>query len=310
MEYMEVRKVYGIGETICDIIFDGGQPKAAKPGGSTFNALVSLGRMGMPSSFISKLGDDKIGQMIVSFMHDNNIATENVSIWQGHKTDISLAFLDEQGDAHYSFYKEYDKQFVEAKIPNFKADDILLFGSYFALNPLLRPLMKQVLDAAQQAGCIIYYDPNFRSSHLHELDELRPILRDNMIQASIVRGSDEDFMNIFGTDDTWGELKQLVAQLVVTRNQHGVDVYSHAETMHFDAKPLQPLSTIGAGDSFNAGFIYALLEHDIRLADLENLTQEMWTLLVRRAIDFSSVVCMSYDNYIPLEDVSLLKKTV
>ena len=304
---MKGRKVYGIGETICDIIFEEGQPKAAKPGGSTFNALVSLGRVGVESSFISKLGDDKMGQMIISFMHDNNIATQNVSIWEGHKTDISLAFLDEQGDAHYSFYKSYDKQFVAAKIPDFNPDDIFLFGSYFALNPLLRPLMKQVLDAAKQAGCIIYYDPNFRSSHLHELETLRPFLDDNMKQASIVRGSDEDFVNIFGECSLLDPLKAMAPQLIMTKNQYGVDVYSGDRAMHFSAKALDPVSTIGAGDSFNAGFIYALLQQDIRSTDIASLSVEQWRILVEKAIDFSSAVCQTYDNYIPLEDVTYLK---
>ena len=41
-----MRKVIGIGETILDIIFRGGQPTAAVPGGSVFNGIVSLGRIG------------------------------------------------------------------------------------------------------------------------------------------------------------------------------------------------------------------------------------------------------------------------
>lgn len=304
---MRGRRVFGIGETICDIIFEGNQPKAAKPGGSTFNALVSLGRVGISSSFISKLGDDMMGQMIVSFMHENNISTDNVSIWEGHKTDISLAFLDDKGDAHYSFYKSYDKQFVEAKVPEFQANDILLFGSYFALNPLLRPLMSAVIKAAKEAGCILYYDPNFRSSHLSELDTLRPALISNIKEATIVRGSDEDFANIFGVDAIYDDLKMLAPRLLVTRNEEGVDVYDGSKTLHFESQKLQAVSTIGAGDSFNAGFIYALLVQDICLQDIEALDDEQWRVLVQKAIDFSSVVCMSYDNYIPETSIDQLK---
>ena len=44
-----MRKVIGIGETILDIIFRGGQPTAAVPGGSVFNGIVSLGRIGVPT---------------------------------------------------------------------------------------------------------------------------------------------------------------------------------------------------------------------------------------------------------------------
>ena len=41
-----MRKVIGIGETVFDIIFKNGQPISGRPGGSVFNAMISLGRMG------------------------------------------------------------------------------------------------------------------------------------------------------------------------------------------------------------------------------------------------------------------------
>ena len=47
-----MRKVIGIGETILDILFRDGQPQAAVPGGSVYNAMISLGRMGQNVTFI------------------------------------------------------------------------------------------------------------------------------------------------------------------------------------------------------------------------------------------------------------------
>ena len=60
-----MRKVIGIGETVFDIIFRNRQPEVAIPGGSTFNAIVSLGRCGINTSFISEAGDDIIGEEIM-----------------------------------------------------------------------------------------------------------------------------------------------------------------------------------------------------------------------------------------------------
>ncbi len=68
-----MRKVIGIGETILDIIFRGDQPSAAVPGGSVFNGIVSLGRMGINVGFISETGNDRVGNIILQFMRDNNI---------------------------------------------------------------------------------------------------------------------------------------------------------------------------------------------------------------------------------------------
>ena len=61
-----MRKVIGIGETILDIIFKNDTPIGAVPGGSMFNGLVSLGRAGLDTAFISETGNDRVGKTIMS----------------------------------------------------------------------------------------------------------------------------------------------------------------------------------------------------------------------------------------------------
>ena len=58
-----MRKVIGIGETVLDIIFKDDEPVSAVPGGSVFNALISLGRAGVKASLISETGNDHIGRL-------------------------------------------------------------------------------------------------------------------------------------------------------------------------------------------------------------------------------------------------------
>ena len=62
------RKVIGVGETILDILFRGGQPVAAVPGGSSFNSIISVGRAGVPCTFVGYSGADIIGQQTVDFL--------------------------------------------------------------------------------------------------------------------------------------------------------------------------------------------------------------------------------------------------
>ena len=88
-----MRKVIGIGETILDIIFRGNQPSAAVPGGSVFNGIVSLGRMGIKVGFISETGNDRVGNIILQFMRENNIPTDHVNVFPDGKSPVSLAFL-------------------------------------------------------------------------------------------------------------------------------------------------------------------------------------------------------------------------
>ena len=119
-----MRKVIGIGETILDIIFRGDQPSAAVPGGSVFNGIVSLGRMGINVGFISETGNDRVGNIILQFMRENNIPTDHVNVFPDGKSPVSLAFLNEQSDAEYIFYKDYPKQRLDVPFPKLEEDDI------------------------------------------------------------------------------------------------------------------------------------------------------------------------------------------
>ena len=197
-----MRKVIGIGETLLDIIFRANQPTAAVPGGSVFNAIVSLSRTGVPVNFISETGNDRVGDIILRFMRDNRIPTDHVYILPNGKSPVSLAFLDEHSDAEYLFYKNYPIQRLDVPFPRLEEDDIVIIGSYYALNPVLREKVVELLEQARRQKAIVYYDPNFRSAHKEEAIKLAPNIIENLEYADIVRGSEEDFFYMYGLRDT------------------------------------------------------------------------------------------------------------
>lgn len=297
-----MRKIIGIGETILDIVFKDNKPYAAIPGGSVFNGLVSLGRLGQEVLFISEIGNDRVGDMIQSFMEENHISTQYVDRFPDGKSPISLAFLDEHQNANYVFYKDYPKQRLEVPLPPIEEDDIFIFGSYYSLNPVLRKRVREFLEYAKERNAIIYYDPNFRKAHAHEAIHVMPSVLENFEFSDIIRGSDEDFLNLFGEtdlDNVYREHIQFYCNIfLTTRRADGADLRTKDWMLHFDAPSVQPVSTIGAGDNFNAGILYGLLKYDIRKKDLPHLTREDWEKVVRCGIELSTEVCQSYDNYI------------
>lgn len=188
-----MRKVIGIGETVLDIIFKNGKPIEAVPGGSSFNAVISLGRAGVNTSFISEAGNDRIGEYVIEFLRENGVNADNVSIFPDSKSPLSLAFLDENNNADYIFYKDHPHDQLEFATPEINAGDIVLFGSFFALNPVVRPQVAGFLEYAKSRGAILYYDVNFRASHQNEIMKITPNLIENLEMADFVRGSHEDF---------------------------------------------------------------------------------------------------------------------
>ena len=300
-----MRKIIGIGETILDIIFKEGKPSQAVPGGSTFNSLISLGRLGMPTTFISEIGQDTVGDMILDFMRTNNVGTENLDIFTDGKTPISLAFLDSRNEARYMFYNQFPQDRLNFVWPRIDKDDIIVFGSYFALNPAIREKVCELIEYAKTRKAIIYYDPNFRDAHAHEAVKLMPSVLENLEYADLVKGSVDDFNNLFHQNDPrkiyLDHIKFYCPNFICTLGSKGASLFCPNGEKQFAATPVEPISTIGAGDSFNAGILFGLLKHDITLDKLYALTAEEWEPIIQYGMEFASAVCCSMDNYISTE---------
>lgn len=297
-----MRKIYGIGETVLDIIFKNGQPQAAKAGGSVLNSDVSMGRMKLPVSFISEYGNDQAGTLIDDFLKANGVDTSHVHRYSDGSTALALAFLNEKNDAKYDFYKDYPSDRLKIKFPEIHANDIVQCGSFYAIWPEIREKFNKFLQNSYDNGALILYDPNFRESH--DINALRPLVIENMQKASLLRASDEDFKNIFGVsgpDEAWNKVKSYCNCLVYTANVKGVSVRTTSYSGEFPVKKITPVSTIGAGDNFNAGMLTSIYINNIGKDDLPKLGGKEWSEIIGTAVEFATHVCMSYENYVSEE---------
>jgi fructokinase len=305
-----MRKVYTIGETVLDILIKGNQPFTAKAGGACLNSAVTLGRLGLPTYFIGEYGLDEVGNFIDRFLKDNHVSTEYVYRYFDGKSALALAFLNENNDASYDFYKIYPKKRLHIRFPDIEQGDIVLFGSFYAITPEVRDILIRFINHANKQKAIVMYDPNFRKQHLHELPKLKPLILDNIEHSNILRGSNEDFSFIFGTrnaDDTYELLKDKSPILLYTASTKGVFVRTPKISERFDTKKIEAKSTIGAGDNFNAGVVYSLIKHNISYKELNSIGPEIWEEIITTAIDFATHVCLSYDNYISAEYADQVK---
>ena len=299
-----MRKVIGIGETVLDIIFRGDQPIHALPGGSTFNAIISLSRAGVKTSFISETGNDRVGKMITSFLDENGCESSNVYVYPESKSPLSLAFLNEKNDADYVFYKDHPHDRLDFSFPEIHPDDIVLFGSYYVLNPVIRPQVKGFLDYAHERGAILYYDVNFRASHQHEVLKITPNLLENFELADIVRGSSEDFEILFKKKDAEqvyrSQIMFYTKKFIYTEASEPIRLFAdNGLKKQYPIEKIETISTVGAGDNFNAGFIYGLLLNGITREQLvQGLSEEQWDNIVEQGKKFSVEVCRSLYNYV------------
>jgi fructokinase len=306
-----MRKIYTIGETVLDIVFKNQHPVTAKAGGACLNSAVTLGRLNLPVFFIGEYGMDEVGNIIDAFLKENQVSTRYVYRYYDGKSTLALAFLNENNDASYDFYKIYPEMRLDMKFPELEEDDIVLFGSIYAVTFEVRAKLLEFIRHANRKKAIVIYDPNFRKQHLHELPKLRPLIFENLDMADIVRGSNEDFSFILGADnanETYAEVGSHCRHLLYTANKSGVFVRSPQIKATFPVKTIDPVSTIGAGDNFNAGVVYSLFTNQILYHDLEGMTKDDWEAIVATAVDFATHVCLNYDNYISEDFASSYRK--
>ena len=180
-----------------------------------------------------------------------------------------------------------------------------MMGSYFVLNPALRPRVKEFLDYAQSRKAMIYYDINFRTSHCSEAIKLYSTILENFEYASIVRGSTEDFYNMFKIKDPATAYKREVSfyckYMLCTDADGDIQLFTPKYSKLFPVKKIETVSTIGAGDNFNAGIIYGLMTEHIGNDDIPNVTEQQWTRIISHGQNFATEVCQSLNNSIRKE---------
>jgi len=295
---MTKNRVIGIGETVLDILFKDDQPQKAVPGGSTFNSIVSLGRAGVPCIMVTEVGGDHIGDIICRFLVENGVSSEFVCRHEGVKSHITLAFLDEHNDAQYVFYKDHASVALDGKLPQIQHDDVVLFGSFFAINPAIRPAVSSMLHNARKAGAWLYYDINFRKTHIPDIPDVMANIEENMRLADVVRGSMEDFNYLYGLHDgeaIYERVSRFCSTLILTDGARSIRIFTPDSCETYPVQAIETVSTVGAGDNFNAGYIYAMMRGSEDQASRIEMAQR-----------WSQDVCRQIGNNISDELVSWL----
>lgn len=285
-----------------DIIFRDDQPIGAVPGGSMFNGLISLGRSGVDAAFISETGNDRVGRRIISFLEDNHVDASNISVYPEAKSPVSLAFLNESNDAEYIFYKDHPHDRLEFITPDIQPNDVVMFGSFYAINPVIRPQMLAFLQYAHEQGAILYYDVNYRASHLKDLVKVTANILENFELADIIKGSSEDFENMYnktGADSVYrSQIDFYCKNFIYTQGAQPIEFRAQGGlAKQYPVAATQTVSTIGAGDNFNAGFVYGLLKYGVTRDMLDaGVPEDVWDAVIAEAQQFAANVCGSINN--------------
>jgi fructokinase len=251
------------------------------PGGAPANVAVGLQRLGVSTRFVGQVGDDPFGDWLRGI-----VARESVDVEMLHQTNearTTIAFVATRGDGKKDicFYRNpgADALFpVEAVTPALlEGAKVFHCGSVSLSESPCCDAQFAAAKLARESGVLVSFDPNWRPSIWPDFQVAHKLIWEMIAFSDIVKVADEEWEFITGTTDLEEGSRKIRDAgpkiLVVTRGGDGAYFNFAGGTGEIAGHAVEVVDTLGAGDSFVAGFLSQLVEYsDLDAAlTLENL---------------------------------------
>lgn len=261
-----------MGEALVDIVTKDGATPRTHPGGSPLNVAVGLSRLGHPTRFIGRYGNDEHGSVIDEHLRDSGVELPVGP--DDSPTSVAESVLDADGAPTYRFRLDWNLDAAKDQLPELVAEtDLLHVGS---IGAMLEPGASTVLDAVRQAAdhALISYDPNCRPTIIPDACDARTWAESVVALTDVVKASDEDLLWLYPhrtVEESARAWLDLGASLVVvTRGQLGPWGLTQATGpagVRVAPPAVTVADTVGAGDALMAALLSGLVSRGMSGAD-------------------------------------------
>lgn len=290
-----------LGEALIDIVHRPDGQVAEHVGGSPLNVAGGLARLGHPTRLACWIGADEHGRMIQEWLEHHGVALAE-GAESAERTATAAATLDTTGQATYEFDITWD-------LPELDLDDVdhAHTGSIAAV---LAPGADKVLAglrAAKEQGATISYDPNMRPALMGTPDAVRDRVEEIIAISDLVKASDEDIAWLHPGRDAEEVLLDWASRgpraVLMTRGGEGAAFVRDGVVEYVDPRRVEVTDTVGAGDSFMAGLVSALL--DVRALGrgaTGPIGEQVLRDAIARAVTTSAITVTHAGAYAPTRD--------
>jgi ribokinase len=223
-------------------------------GGSCAIFACQAARLGLKVGILGRVGDDDFGHLILRRLEECGVDTRHMILDPSLKTGLGVALCQGNDRAILTYL---------GSICAVKADDIkdeflassrhLHHGSFFLHAPLM-DAMPEIFRRARRLGLSTSLDTNW-----DPLEKWGSTLPELLPLTDIFMPNEQEAMSISRRESVDGALdwfKQAGVPLVVLKQgERGATVYSREGRLHLPVSPARGGDTVGAGDSFDAGFL-------------------------------------------------------
>jgi sugar/nucleoside kinase (ribokinase family) len=227
-------------------------------GSASAICAMGLARLGVPIAFLSVVGDDPWGAYCTGVMRAAGIDVSRVVVDPSIKTGVTVSLTCTNRDRALVSYLGSIAALEGGAIGEdaLRGFDHLHVSSYF-LQQKLRPSLAAVFARAHAAGLSTSLDPGFDPAETWGAD-----LKETLREVDLFFPNEVELRGITGTDDVGEALRQLgngPTRTIAKLGPRGAAALVDGALVEVAAFPVEPVDTTGAGDSFDAGFLFAWL---------------------------------------------------
>lgn len=261
-------KVLCIGDSCADIMIPYGEALNGKStaasfscGGSTANTAVALAKLGVPVSFIGRVGRDVYGLKMKEEFEKYGVDTKGLIVDENSVSTQILVVVDEKGERFPFLMPKDNPSYLNINPEDLFLDDEVVYILTNGMMLFDEPAASSIADflfEAKEHGARIILDLNFR---VETKDRDRKYLDKVVSICNVLLGSVEDFKIYTGCKCPQNAVLKMLKPnfLVCAHDEKGSAVATTCCQFYTKSYKVDVVDTIGAGDAFNAGFIYGLI---------------------------------------------------
>lgn len=235
--------------------------------GASANVMIAAARLGLNVAAVGALGDDPPGQFLRDVLHAEGVATDAVQRLPGTSSPLTLALVDPHSKQHVFIGNVgdgppafYDSTVAKAITAHIQSADALYWQGYVLHERQIAPLLEPTLALARQAKLPIYFDsgPTVRSIPAERVEwalrqsTILKMTGDELPLVAHGLTGEAAHEYLFGLGAT---------MIILTHGAAGCDLVTPQGREAIPGFPASVVDTIGAGDTFNAAFLYGRLAH-------------------------------------------------
>ncbi len=249
-------------------------------GGSPTNIAIGSARLGLASAAVTAVGDDMVGQFVRAYLSRNNVGTNYVYTKPG-RTAMAVVGVEPPDTFPLVFYRDAapDKLISTEDIkllPYATTNMLLVAGANYA-DARLRDASLLATQIAREHQVTTIIDLDLRPTMWPSAEAYQLNMQAALPTIDIVIGTIEEMLAAFepqpelsreALPDSTNAIQQVLSlieahqqphqTIVLKRGAAGVSIFTpNGKQVDVSSQRVEVLNTVGAGDSFAAGLLYA-----------------------------------------------------